>query len=316
MLRIALVIDTLTIHGGVRRCIELANALISRGHWVRIYETNGKYEKWLPCLAEIHPWSALKADGADVAVSFGSGPSALAATEAAQPRVKALYMVSLNERNLDALQRDPIMKTFRNPDWLLFGCSSWIVDWLARTNEREVYPLIGAVNRSIFHPVKVKRDNERPALLSSGDPREREGSVCVRKAFELAQKRVPGLSMEVYHKKGYAQAKMAEVYCRAHVFVDGQQYAGWNNPVAEAMACGRPVVCTDIGGVRDFAVNEETALLVPVEDVGAMADAIVRLLVDYDLAQRLRVLALERIERWTYARMAEDFERVVLERLE
>lgn len=316
MYRIALVIDTLGIHGGVRRCVELANALIARGHWVRIYEPKGRPCDWLTCMAEVHPWESLPAHGADVSVSFGSSVGTLKIVESAKARVKCLYMVSLNERELDRLARDPIMETFLDPEWVLFGCSTWIVDWLSETLTREVFPVIGAVNRSIFHPVRVKRDNAYPVMMSSGDPRAREGSVCASKAFEIAKKRVPSLTMDVYHKKGIPQSKMAEAYCKAHVFVDGQWYAGWNNPVAEAMACGRPVVCTDIGGVKDFAVHEETALLVPVEDPAAMADAVVRILTDYDLSQRLRILALERIEPFTYAKMAADFERVVRRLLE
>ncbi len=46
----------------------------------------------------------------------------------------------------------------------------------------------------------------------------------------------------------------------------------------EAMAMRRPVVATDIGGVREIVVNEETGLLVARDDPEALANAIVRLL--------------------------------------
>jgi hypothetical protein len=311
MLRIAFVIDNLNVHGGVRRCVELANALIARGHWMRIYTPKGASCDWLPCMAEVHPFDSLAKHGADVAVSYGSSKGTLAVVAGAKARVKALYVVSLNERALERLQSDPILDTFNDPEWLLFACSTWLTDWLSRTFSRSVVPLIGAVNRSIFHPVKVKRDKERPIILSSGDIREREGSKTVLRAYEIARESIPGLQLQTYHRRGYPQSKMADVYCGASAFVDGQWYAGWNNPVAEAMACGRPVVCTDIGGVRDFAVHDETALLVPVEDPEALAKATVQLLTDVDLAQRLRILALERISQFTYAKMAARFERTV-----
>lgn len=55
----------------------------------------------------------------------------------------------------------------------------------------------------------------------------------------------------------------------------------------EAMACGVPVVMTDDGGSREYAVDQENALVVPVEDVAAMEDAVARALGDRPLRTRL-----------------------------
>jgi glycosyltransferase involved in cell wall biosynthesis len=62
-----------------------------------------------------------------------------------------------------------------------------------------------------------------------------------------------------------------------------------NRPVCvvEACAMGLPVVSTGVGGVPDLLTQEETGLLVPDGDVKAMADAVVRLINDEDLARRL-----------------------------
>ena len=59
--------------------------------------------------------------------------------------------------------------------------------------------------------------------------------------------------------------------------------------VVEAAALGLPVVSTDVGGMRDLLVHEQTALLVPDDDDRAMADAVLRLVADSELAQRLSV---------------------------
>ena len=55
----------------------------------------------------------------------------------------------------------------------------------------------------------------------------------------------------------------------------------------EAQATGRPVVTTDHGGIPEFVRAGETALVVPEADAGALADAIVTLLRDDALAERL-----------------------------
>lgn len=55
----------------------------------------------------------------------------------------------------------------------------------------------------------------------------------------------------------------------------------------EAMACGLACVTTNVGGVRDIAVAEENALVVPVEAPPALKDAILRLFRDTPLRRKL-----------------------------
>jgi glycosyltransferase involved in cell wall biosynthesis len=57
--------------------------------------------------------------------------------------------------------------------------------------------------------------------------------------------------------------------------------------VVEAMATGLPVVATRCGGPEEIIVDGETGFLVPVGDARAMADAVLAVLKDPDLARRL-----------------------------
>jgi glycosyltransferase involved in cell wall biosynthesis len=71
---------------------------------------------------------------------------------------------------------------------------------------------------------------------------------------------------------------------------------GFPVAVVEAMACGLPVVATDISGVRDALGDEPTGLVVPREDVQALAAAIGRLLDDELLRRLLGERARQRAE--------------------
>lgn len=73
------------------------------------------------------------------------------------------------------------------------------------------------------------------------------------------------------------------------VYVSSSDYEGISNTMLEAMALGVPTVVTDcpIGGARLMVRNEENGLLVPVGDEEAMAAALIRLLKDEGLRERL-----------------------------
>lgn len=58
-------------------------------------------------------------------------------------------------------------------------------------------------------------------------------------------------------------------------------------PAAEAGAMAKPVVASQIGALEEAVVENETGLLVPPNDPEALADAIIRVLADSQLAQRL-----------------------------
>lgn len=57
--------------------------------------------------------------------------------------------------------------------------------------------------------------------------------------------------------------------------------------MAEAMAAGQALVCTDVGGPREYQRHEETALMIPAGDANAMAAELQRLLQDSSLQTRL-----------------------------
>jgi glycosyltransferase involved in cell wall biosynthesis len=68
----------------------------------------------------------------------------------------------------------------------------------------------------------------------------------------------------------------------------------------EAMAVGRPIVCTDLPSSREFLRDGENALLVPPGEAGALAAAIQRVLSDSTLAQRLARCAYDEAPRFSW----------------
>ena len=77
----------------------------------------------------------------------------------------------------------------------------------------------------------------------------------------------------------------------------GSEYEGMSNAVMEAMACGIPVVASDIPGNRDLVIHGETGYLFPVGGRADIARHTNRLLDDASLAKRISVAAQERVLR-------------------
>jgi len=85
--------------------------------------------------------------------------------------------------------------------------------------------------------------------------------------------------------------ELGRLYDRASVVVCPSRRDGFNVVCAEAMARGRPVVASAVGGLLDLVLDGETGLLVPPRDPPALREAIDRLLADEELRHRLGAAA-------------------------
>jgi glycosyltransferase involved in cell wall biosynthesis len=87
----------------------------------------------------------------------------------------------------------------------------------------------------------------------------------------------------------------------------------WSDPcptvVMEAMASGKPVVSTNIGGTPDI-VNGKTGILVPPNDVEALRNALRTLLIDRDMITRMGQSSLERVADFTSGSVVPRIEHV------
>ena len=86
---------------------------------------------------------------------------------------------------------------------------------------------------------------------------------------------------------------------------------GLSNSVLESMAAGRPTISTNVGGIAEVMQDGVSGLLIPHADVGALVQAMDRLLSDPALAQRLGAEARRLIfDRYSISRMVDSTERL------
>ena len=81
------------------------------------------------------------------------------------------------------------------------------------------------------------------------------------------------------------------------LFVMPSRYEGLSLAMIEAMACGLPIIASDVRGLKDYITNEQNGLLFPVGDYKALAERILQLANNRKLRSKLSQGARESFEK-------------------
>jgi glycosyltransferase involved in cell wall biosynthesis len=146
--------------------------------------------------------------------------------------------------------------------------------------------------------VRIQRTYPEATLFIVGDGPERDS---LQEAIESR-----ALTDSV-RMTGALEREDALSYLRtASVFLLNTHYEGLSHTIIEAMACGVPVITTDIGGNPELIDNGVHGYLVSVDDAPALAECSVQLLRDTALRDRMGAHARSRASQFTRARMIEE----------
>jgi glycosyltransferase involved in cell wall biosynthesis len=128
-----------------------------------------------------------------------------------------------------------------------------------------------------------------------------------REDFE-ADVRRRGLD-SVVHTLGYRE-DIDRILAASDVFALPSFREGTPRVITEAMACGLPVVATDIAGIPEQVTEGENGYLVPTGDPDVLADRLERLLDDAERRERFGAASRDRAEQFSIESMVEDLDTV------
>lgn len=179
-------------------------------------------------------------------------------------------------------------------------------------NNKNAFVINNPINSSLPESYSGSR---KPIVVNFCRLSRQKNLLLLIKAFENFLKSCPGFKLEIYadcsgcNDNNYKEELLryiSEHTLEEHVrilpaisnvhnkilnysmFVSSSDYEGISNSMIEAMAIGLPCICTDCygGGAREMITNEENGLLVPMGNVEAMTDAMIRMATEKGLAEK------------------------------
>jgi len=188
--------------------------------------------------------------------------------------------------------------------------ASYQVDFFARfvPKDRVVFIPHG-IDTDFFKSSDSKAKTERLCLFVGHMSRDFEVMREVARIVGSKDKRVKFLVVtrkehfdyfrgieNVILKTGLNDEELLRSYQQATLLILPMRYCTANNSILEAMACGLPIITTDIGGIRDY-LDDNCSLLLPPGKACLMADKVLELLNSKtrleELSYRARKKALE-----------------------
>jgi colanic acid/amylovoran biosynthesis glycosyltransferase len=214
-------------------------------------------------------------------------PSALAARATGKPYVLQLWGTDVElARRFPALAR-PLLRSAT----AVVAASHALADAGQALGARAVEVIPSGVGL----PAEVSAPDSPPHVLFVGRLSEEKGILEFLEATEGLPRVIVGdgpLRARIPEAIGFVPpAEVGQWYARAAVVCVPSRREGYGMTAREAMAYGRAVVASDVGGLRDAIRTEETGLLVPAVDPAALRTALERLLGDEELRDRLGAAA-------------------------
>ena len=114
----------------------------------------------------------------------------------------------------------------------------------------------------------------------------------------LAQALVDDLPGRVEWAQNLSAEEVADALDASTILVLPSRAEGMGRVLVEAACRGRGVVGSRVGGIPDVVADGETGILVPPEDAQALGDALIQVLTDRPLAERLGAMAHARVGAW------------------
>lgn len=314
--------------GGSKIILEYASRLAKKGHKINIV-TYDEYPTWYPLSDKVNfirvpndedienyvpksdvvvatSWKCIRK-----AIESNKGPVAFFE----QGGSHLFELDKLSER-----KREVVANRIKLPPFI-YTVSQYSADKIKEIYGKDSSVIYNALESSIFYP----REKEREA---------KDISITIVGSEDFKFKNI-GEILEVIRKlKGKYQIKLnwitqtkptineegkeaivnppqkiiGDILRDTDIYICNSEYESFGLPTLEAMTCGAAVITTDTGGMRDFVVDGENALVIKHHNEDDMMEKIERLIKDRELMYRIAKDGKETASRFNWDNSIKDME--------
>jgi glycosyltransferase involved in cell wall biosynthesis len=200
--------------------------------------------------------------------------------------------------------------------------SKWLDDRIYGITGRRNEIVHPAIDNDVFKPVKREK-NEIKTVMCLGVNIKWKGNIDIIRAMEMVYERFPKVKLVIvgrqkldidikipYEQLQANDEELARLYAKCDVYVLGSWYEGFPAPPLEAMSCGAAVVSTDNLGIREYGIDRQNCMIVPVRDPQAMAEAILAILTDENLSTRLGEEGIKTAQQFSWDKTTDQIEQI------
>ena len=225
-----------------------------------------------------------------------------------------------------------VAQMLKTADWVTGVSERTLLDAIELVPEIETYSSViyNGLAAPAFEPRRLNFDE--PRLLCIGRLTVQKGFDVAIDAAALMVERLPllkltiagegtelsnlrervarhGLENHVEFLGAVSQDRVMRLMDESNVILMPSRFEGFPLVALEAAQIGRPIVGTNVDGLAEAVVHDETGVLVDTEDAMGLANSVISLLGDPDRARRLAELARQRVERkFTLQACSRDYE--------
>ena len=190
---------------------------------------------------------------------------------------------------------------------------------------RTTYIPLG-IDLSMFRLLTPINDRRELRVGMLAHPNEVKGTRDGLAALELVKQRHADLQVVLFgteprlefipdwmsYERLPSGERLVELYNSCRIFLNPGLAEGWGLPAAEAMACGCAVVSADNGGIHEFAVDGETALIAPIKRPDLLAEKMLAMIEDDELRQRLAVAGHQSIKQISWEQAVNSLQTILI----
>ena len=312
-MNITFLLPHLKIAGGTRVLLIYANALAKRGHKVNVLVQSKKFiRRFLANLLHYKPrwisdfWARIlrvpnfdetNIPDADLIIA-SAWQHALLIREYPDNKGIKVHFIQHDERLYHG-DRKKVDESYRLP-FKKIVVSSWLKEMIKREYGFEAELLLNTVDRNIFYPVEVKKEEDSVRILILDHDYEWKGTKEGVEVFKNIKKNYPNLKLIMFGARrkeidlpcdeyyyNLPQKKLAWLYSSCHIFLCSSWDEGFGLPSLEAMASKCTVVTYDNGGCRDYAFDGQTAFVAKRRDMADLETKLELAVKDKVLRERI-----------------------------